>query len=261
MQDSTDALLGSTFEQKIQDRFIDVNGTFNLRDLGGYSTTHGRRTRNGILFRSDNLSRISQQGLKKLSELNLKTIIDLRSAAEITRRGSFLDHGNTKVNYVNLPLLDLATKSNTAISDPIFLETSYQYMLTQYSHHFARVIKLVADSENTPLLYHCAAGKDRTGLVSMITLGLLGVHKEEIVFDYSLTQQAFPRMLGWLDLHEPEAAREMRKLPPAMLSAEPKVMNSVIDWLIGSFGSYENYGTHIGIDHAQIERLRLRLLE
>jgi protein tyrosine/serine phosphatase len=123
----------------------------------------------------------------------------------------------------------------------------------------ARVVATLAQS-STPAVYHCAAGKDRTGVISAILLGLLGVREEIIVADYAATQQNLQEIVD--RLLQSEGYREvLDSLPADTMHAEPETMFSLLRQIRQRYGSIRGYARDIGLEDAEIDRLEARLLE
>jgi protein-tyrosine phosphatase len=241
-------------------RHVLLEGAFNFRDLGGYLNASGRRVRIGQLYRSDDLFRLSDADLAELSRRQIRLVIDLRTNEEAGRRGTFEHHGH-EAGYLRIPLMDVSAQSSSPTLPDSYLEDRYREILIEGGPHFARILDRLLQENALPAIFHCAVGKDRTGLLAMLLLGLLDVSDEVIVADYALTKIATTAMISWLRLHHPEVAESIDALPPILISSEPETMESTLAWLRRTFGNFENYAAYVGISHATIEQLRLRLLE
>ncbi len=260
MQDVNNTDTGK-FEVTEKNRFYLFEGVFNFRDLGGYTTEDGRQVRAERLFRSDNLAQLTRNDIQALKELNLRTVVDLRTNQELQLRGSYQMIDGALGTYLHVPLMDVSSDPELAKNDKSFLEYRYKQILKEAAPHIASVVETISDLENLPLVFHCAVGKDRTGVVAMVVLGALGVAKETIVTDYALTAIAVERMLLWLDEISPDMAHYVRSLPKNLMSAEPLTMSNVIDWLLHTYGSFDDYLRFIGVREESINSLRVALLE
>jgi protein-tyrosine phosphatase len=140
-----------------------------------------------------------------------------------------------------------------------FLRDRYLDMLTDGATSLAEIVVLVAEGQ--PALFHCAAGKDRTGVVAAVLLGLLGVEREEIVADYHATAGAMAAFVDWLTLEHPEAIDAMTGQPPEYLEAPPEAMAGFLDGIDERHGSMEGLAAHLGIDRATLRALRSTLLD
>lgn len=256
-----DNISSGEFDLTENERFHLFEGVFNFRDLGGYTTIDGRHVRSGTLFRSDNLAQLTHRDIQTLKELKVQTIVDLRTDQELERRGSYEMIDGAFGTYIHVALMDVSSDPEKARNDKNFLEQRYRQILKDAAPHIAFVVETVSDRKNLPLVFHCAVGKDRTGVVAMIILGALGVNKDTIVTDYALTALAVKRMLLWLDEISPDMAHYVRSLPRNLMSSEPQTMSNVIDWLLHTYGSFNSYLRFIGVKQESIDALKAALLE
>ena len=242
------------------DRSIEFRLAFNVRDLGGLRTVDGAVVQRGRVFRADGVHRLRDEDLARARALELRTVIDLRTATEIDRGGRFPVE-DYPVDWHSLPLLrriwsDDELVPTTGAAD--FLRDRYLDMLVDGAESLATIVGLVADGH--PALFHCAAGKDRTGVVAALLLGLVGVHRDEIVADYHATAGAMGAFVDWLTLEYPEAIDAMTSQPPEYLEAPPEAMAGFLDVVDERHGSIEGLADHLGITSATIQRLRETLL-
>lgn len=243
------------------DRTIDLRLVFNMRDLGGLRTADDRALRRGRLFRADGVQRLRDQDLETVRALGLRTVVDLRTAAEIGRSGRFPVE-QCPVSWHSLPMIrrmwaedDLV--ATTGAAD--FLRDRYLNMLTDGADSLAEVIQLAADGQ--PLLFHCAAGKDRTGVVAAVLLGLIGVTREDIISDYHATAGAMAAFVDWLTLEHPEAIDAMTSQPPEYLEAPPEAMAGFLDAVDARYGSMLGLAEHLGVQPESVTRLRASVLD
>jgi protein-tyrosine phosphatase len=163
-------------------RHIPVPGTYNLRDVGGYPTLAGGSLRWRTFFRSDGLHRLDADGVAGLAALGLHTIVDLRADMELEQSPSATAGLQAQVKHIPI------------VRDPTVLppnldsiEAEYQYMIDESGNAIGAVVKELCAPRALPALVHCAAGKDRTGIVVALVLAVLGVSDELIEADYSLS--------------------------------------------------------------------------
>jgi protein-tyrosine phosphatase len=229
-------------------RLIALEGCFNFRDLGGYVGAGGRTVRWRRLFRADGLSRLSAPDLARLAELGLRTVIDLRTADEITKRGR-IDPAHPDLAYHHLPMIDVLPPEVELPrwSDPLFVAGQYRDMLRSGATTMRQALELLADGATYPAAFHCMAGKDRTGILSALVLELLGVADEEIVADYALSGEAMQRMLAWLRVEHPERSEEHNRSAAAMVAAEPASMATFLEVFRREHRSVEDYVASIGL--------------
>ena len=238
-------------------RTIDLEGCLNFRDLGGYPTVDGQAVRWRQVFRSDALHHLTRPDLAHLrEEIGLGMVIDLRSSAELRSEGRGpLAH--EAVVFHHLPLYD-GQAIQAAPSAGMTLMDRY-FLLAEFAKEpIGRVVTMLAASA-VPAVYHCAAGKDRTGVVSAVLLGLLGVPEPIIVADYAATQENLDAIVE--RLMATEGYYEMLSaLPPDTMHAEPETMAGFLSRMREQYGSMEAYARSAGVSAEAIDALRARLL-
>lgn len=230
------------------ERHVALEGAFNFRDAGGYTGAGGAVVRRGILWRSDGLSRLTDADRRRLAVIGLRTVIDLRTEAELG------DHGRVEwpdggFDYHNLPLLDVlpsAEHYSQTWRTPEHVAEQYLDMLDDGHHAVGRALDLLADPARYPLVVHCAAGKDRTGITVAAALGMVGVVDEDIVADYALSGAAMERMYQWLLVERPEQAERWKTSAAAMVSAVPETMRCFVAGIHDRYGSWEGLAAHLG---------------
>ena len=164
-------------------RRLPLAGPVNFRDLGGYAALGGRSLRWRQLYRSDGLATLTETDHRVLvDELGLRTILDLRAAEEVAASvpQGLLDAG---LRHVNVPIFDETRQLWREDDGPGFTIAQFYYrMLDLSSDRFVEALRLIAEAPG-PIVFHCAAGKDRTGILAAVVLSLLGVSTEDIVAD------------------------------------------------------------------------------
>ena len=166
----------------------------NFRDLGGLKTMDGRKVKPGLLFRSGDFYTLSHEDIRKLEEMKLAAIIDLRARREIVRRPDKLI--GTVKEIIHIDIHDAARDKAEKFleeGDAEGLETllidDYIRMVKDHQNDFRRFMEIITITENLPLVYHCAAGKDRTGLATVFLLSALGIEMQFIWDDYLATNE------------------------------------------------------------------------
>lgn len=240
-------------------RLVDLTGCLNFRDLGGYPAAGGRRVRWRQIFRSDGLHRLTGDDVARLrDEVGLGCVIDLRSTAELRSEGRGLLEAHP-LRFHHLPLFDAVgtdTKEQAARMD---LTDRYVLMAEFAREPIGRVIATLADAE-TPAVFHCAAGKDRTGVISAILLSLLDVADDVIVADYAATQDNLDAIVERLLASEGYQTM-LATLPPDTLHANPDTMVRFLERMRAAWGDLRAYARAAGIGDDVVERLRARMLE
>jgi len=242
-------------------RVVQLDAVHNFRDLGGYRTDDGRTIGWGRLFRADGLYRLTPDDLDVIDALGIRTVVDLRSNPEFEQHGRF-PLERYPVAFHHLPILDttwmkseipeVADDENGSIE---FLTWAYGDMLSQGADRFAHAFQVLAVPGAAPAVFHCAAGKDRTGVLAALILGGLGVDHDTIVADYALTRAAMVRMRAWVLEYHPEMAERMGETPAFMLAAHPHAMRNVLDQLVIDHGSIRGYLSSIGVGDALLAEM------
>jgi protein-tyrosine phosphatase len=241
--------------------WVELEGCFNFRDLGGYESSDGRRLRTGQVFRSDGLQHLTAADLEHLiAKLGLASVIDLRSSEEISEDGSGTIGEQTTVHHV--PLFERTRSQAQAIpqaSMPPNMGELYYVMLTVAREPIVEVVRLLADVDR-PAVFHCAAGKDRTGVISALLLSLLGIPEETIVADYAFSRANIDQINARLNASQ-TYQRIMDELPEGAYDADPAAMLLFLDRVRENHGSMAEWAASAGIDGAMRERLVRRLLD
>jgi protein-tyrosine phosphatase len=245
----------------VTDRLVPLDGPANFRDLGGYETDHGKRVRSGLVFRSDSLSFMSEEDVRHVTEvLGLRTVIDLRAGKEVEQ----FTHGpleSLPVTVWHMPIVDETRNDASAWANGeiVSLDDLYLMMLERFGHRFVAVLDIIAAGDTQPVVFHCAAGKDRTGLVAMLLLGILGVDPEIIAADYALTDARMPVLL---ERHQARLAEgQAAEVAQQKWAVDATAMRAVVDRLVAEHGSIERYVVAHGLAVDALDRLRASLLE
>jgi protein-tyrosine phosphatase len=247
-----------------RNRLISFDGCFNFRDLGGYRAEGGQQVRWDRLYRADGINRLQDTDLKRFAELGIVTVIDLRTSSEVEKRG-VLDAMAVGARYHHLPLVDVIDDMSEfgpdEIAAPSFVADRYQDMLRDGADRLAAALAVLAQPEALPAVFHCAAGKDRTGILAAIVLRLLGVSAEDVTADYALSQAAMQQLLASFTDNSPQAAEALAKYPSAMLGADPSNMARFLDAVESECGSMAAFVASLGVANSTVDGLRAALLE
>ncbi|HEX7406508.1 MAG TPA: tyrosine-protein phosphatase [Candidatus Binatia bacterium] len=239
-------------------RSVRFDGCLNFRDLGGYPTRSGRLVRTGQVFRSDALHLLTANDIARLRhELRIDCVIDLRSTAELRTGGRGLLEPEP-IHFHHLPLFDGEATGGKDLREDRDLADIY-FLIAEFAmQRIGGVITAVAEAAG-PTVYHCAAGKDRTGVISALILGILEVEDEIIVADYALTQENLDGIIQ--RLMATEGYRTMfESLPPDTMHARPQTMIGFLEKLRAKYGSMHGYARAAGIPDDTIQQLKERLL-
>lgn len=244
------------------DRILRFEAIHNVRDLGGMPTRAGGVTRPGVALRAASLLAATAADRERLRDLGLERIFDLRSVPEIAREG-FLDLSGVGIAREHLPIFrdtDISPEALIARRKLYASDFSQAYllMLREGAPSIRRIVEAVALARG-PVLFHCAGGKDRTGVVAAVLLLLAGVAPEPIAEDYALTAVHLP------PASEERIAAGMTRMGlsraefMAMLTAHPRAMLRTLERLLDEHGSIERYLETIGVAPAVAEAARVRL--
>jgi protein-tyrosine phosphatase len=224
----------------------------NVRDLGGYPTVDGAVTRHRSLLRADDLAQLSAAGLTALAQYGVETVLDLRWPEEIAAAPSPVPRQLPGVRYVSVSLLTDNPADWGALGGYCAKEQWKRTVLAHLQPQLERALAVIAAAGPAPLLFHCVAGKDRTGVIAALLLALADVLPAAIAADYAAStanlQEAYLRRYGNDD---PAAVIEAVRCP------EEAVYN-MLDYLDRAGGT-RAYLRGIGLTNAQIDRLRARL--
>jgi protein-tyrosine phosphatase len=248
-------------------RLLRWEACYNARELGGYATADGGRTRWGAFVRADNLCRLTASGRDALLNYGVRTVIDLRRRAEIeSDPNPFAAPADARLpRYLNLPMgLGAGSADRAAIAAAIAGEDAsmvrlFRQVLDHYWRGIAGVITVLATAPEGAVLFHCHAGKDRTGLIAALLLALAGVPEQTIVEDYVLSQECLQPEFDERLSREPDP--EKRALLAQMIGVVPETMQSILDHLNVRHSGAERYLLAAGVAASDIERLRRRVRE
>jgi len=246
------------------DRLIPLDGAFNFRDLGGYPGAGGTVTRWGTLFRSDTLHELSPPDVALLRSMGLATIIDLRTPRELeqTGRGPLAPE---PIAYRHLSVIrdgggGGADGEAVAAPDVDDLTERYLWYLEVGGPALAEALTILGEPDAYPLVFHCAAGKDRTGVLAALVLEILGVEREVIVADYVMTAERL-RFIMERWQADPGFAERMAKVPPSRFSVEAHTMEAFLDRLQAAHGGARSWALDAGVSAGVLDAMTELLLE
>lgn len=244
-------------------REIKFEEILNFRDLGGYQTRDNRLVAWRRLFRSGELHCMTARDEQTLlEELKINTIIDLRSAKTVQGLGLGRVK-EMKARYINAPMA-LLDEYDVEQKTPHHFNSMHEEYLFRvknkgYGKSFVAVLNIIADPANHPVVYHCNAGADRSGILSAIILDTLGVADADIEADYGLTQNALPKFIARWN-NNPATADVHKNLPDIHLKLNPKAITALLANLRREYGSVQGYLESFGAEVALFSRLQKALL-
>ena len=244
------------------ERHYSFEGCFNFRDIGGYLNQDGRRVKKGLYFRAGRQDRMTNKDLAQLSDLNISTQIDLRKKEEVLDqgRGPLEDMG---AKYINISVIPEggSEKLNKLVGDTGISGKRYLGYLEFGPTSWLRLFGILADEENLPVLLHCTAGKDRTGVSTAFLLSVLGVSRDIIEADYLLTNLDTERQADFIEstVGYPEGYNREKMIS---IAGVPKdAMKDFLDGVESKWGSVVEYLEKIGVTREQMDLVRLNFLE
>jgi protein-tyrosine phosphatase len=236
---------------------LPIPGTYNFRDVGGLVTSTGT-VRPGVLYRSDGLHRLGERGRAALADLGIGIVIDLRDENEIAVMPD--DLGELEVEVLHLPVFE---GSGAAQGPNVALDTLYQRIIEQHSGVVVSAIREIASAGDRAVVVHCTAGKDRTGIVTALTLLAIGVERDDVVADYARTEgnlagEWLEEMVMLMGRYGVPDRPELRVL---MGGSPPEVLERIIVTIERDHGSAREYLLAAGLTLDELAALERLLVE
>ena len=243
----------STFDH--DERFVPLSGTMNTRDLGGLPLEEGGVTRSGAFYRSDVPMGFDDEDFAELERRGITTVIDLRQPGELERDPSCL-HGREGLDWHHVEVWGHIAKDDGP-ADEYDIVAFYRAALDHAGPGFAKAVKLLAHAEGAAL-FHCTAGKDRTGLLALLLLEVAGVDTAHIVDDFALTHDRIGPLRERL-LADAEKNGVSRQQFSRLLGATPDMLEPAIEHLHERYGGAEKYLRMHGVTDEELELVRRKL--
>ncbi len=251
--------MAETFTRKIE-----IESVVNFRDLGGYRNRDGATVAWRRIFRSGDFRNITANDFAKIKkEIGLAAVIDLRTAEETEVQGKWncTDFG---IRYNHLPFPGGGgDKKEEArlLKEGVNLGQFYLHMISgkDFKKQIISALEIIANRDNYPLVFHCAIGKDRTGILSAILLSILGVDDAVIIEDYTYSGPSIKKLREDM-LKNPPKEDFIKRLPDHFWEAAPETMEIFLSGLKKKHGSIVRYLIDLGVDTYLIESIRKNLL-
>lgn len=234
-------------KEETHHRLLPMEGVYNMRDLGGYRTVYGKYVKWKTLLRSDDMNKLTSADQDYLGLLPLRVVIDFRGEAEKKAAPDYLPQTVSK--YIPLPI-EAGDMSGIAHFDKTNLvaamEGVYAYIIRNAQETYSQFFHIVSEETNTPLLFHCSAGKDRTGIAAALLLLALGVERETVMEDYLLSSEHIARKYEFITNDHPE-------LKP-LTTVRREYLESAFRVIDNEYEGIDSYLTNnLGVD---LEKLR-----
>lgn len=239
-------------------RHVEFERLHNFRDLGGYRAFGGRTVRWGRLYRSDSLAKLHGADWDRFVALGVRTVVDLRYRWEIDAAGRVPEYDGLAYHNLSVEHRPYDQAALAADTDPVrFLADRYAEVAADGVKEIRQALEVVASSAGAPVVIHCSAGKDRTGLVAALVLALVGAAEDDVVADFALTELAADRLVADWQAANPDGT--LRWLGYGRAPAE--LMRLFLAELAARYGSVHAYAAdQLGVDDELITALRRQLL-
>jgi protein-tyrosine phosphatase len=251
--------------------WIELDGAVNVRDLGGMPTTDGGQTMRGRLLRADNLQELSAADVDRLVGLGLTTVVDLRSSHELASEGPAPLDSVAGVRHAHHPVLPEVGANTDVVGDALLLRRDqdrsrypddptcghYLGYLEDRPDEVIAALRSVARSEGA-VLVHCAAGKDRTGVLTALALSAVGVTPQAVIDDYAATGERIDAILERL-LRSPTYHDDLDGKPVKSQFPRPETMAAFLEQLDARHGGPTQWLTDHGFTQEDLTLLRTKL--
>lgn len=242
-------------------------GIENFRGLGGYKSNDGRKVRQNMVYRSARLDGLTKEGHKFLDKLNIKTIIDFRDDTEVA--DSPTTYKKEGVTTLRIPIssgdikafIPYLVSGKFKESDAKALMcNAYRTFVTGFGKQYAQFLETLLDEANYPILFHCTAGKDRTGYAAALLLSLLNVPWEDILDNYLLTNSYLQDFISKIDIGEmPEVAR---KAFAVLMIADEQYLDTAFNVIGKDYERVASYSSEVlNFGKEKQEKLKSILME
>ena len=254
----------------ISERRLPLEGTVNFRDLGGYETIDGRRVKWGRVFRSDHLSRLTNDDIAFLQWIKIQCVCDFRTSAEAHKRPDRFP-GDGPGEHLHLPidnlkfdpttLFEKLKRGDTSWLTREFLIEGYILNVDSFAAVWGEVFRRLANPTHLPLVFHCTGGKDRAGTCAALILLALGVPEDTVKFDHGLSNIYIADVLDKIYAQFDAYGLEREKIAP-YFTAPPYCIEALLAHLHKKYGSPIDYlKSKAGVTEEMLGRIREELLE
>lgn len=238
---------------------VEIDGCFNFRDAGGWPTQDGGTMRSGVLYRADAPERLTAAGRAAVEAMGLACVVDLRQKRFVEVSLGFA--GDEVTHHIELVDQMIDYNQPPRLQDPVDLTDLYVDLIARCRPQLARAIEIVADHiADGPVLVHCTAGKDRTGLVVAMIQAALGVSLDSIADDFHRSDEPSRRRRAAMLQSPVNGYPPVARSPVFLWTAPREAMRLLGLRAIDEFGTLDAWARGLGVSVAAIDRLRARLL-
>lgn len=223
------------------DRFIPLEGAFNVRDFGGLPTVEGRVVRRGLIFRADSPRRLTAADRAVVTRLGIRHVVDLRTGAEAEQGSWVVGETTSRYHYEVIDAMPDPTRPGLGlplITTPEEMAERYMFRVEAVTSRYAAAAETVARHASERVLFHCTAGKDRTGILAAALLSMLGVADADIVDDYALSAVGVERKIAHQCAHPLPGDTAFDLLPPLAAQAPAEVMQRFLALMAERHGGF-----------------------
>ncbi len=239
---------------------LNLENAYNVRTIGGYKTKNNKTVTEKLFLRGDCLSKLSENDMNFLINYGLGTIIDLRSNDEIQERpNKFFD--SNKIKYYNMPLIANQSNGNNNAQDltKVLMTNAresfpkfYLEMLSKSKDCIRDIFEIIGDNLDKTILFHCTAGKDRTGVIATLLLGLVSVSTEDIISNYVFSFEN--------NCKNPDYEEASSKIPVEVFYSLEEYIRPSIDYIENNYGSYYDYLLSTGLTAKTLDKIIDKML-
>ncbi|WP_158591832.1 tyrosine-protein phosphatase [Oceanobacillus halophilus] len=232
---------------------LPIDNLENCRELGGYETKYGQQTKWHSFLRSSDLSGIEEKDIRFLKEYGVNTVIDLRRKNEIVKAKNPLSDTDF-VDYHNIPFITDTISDITKYygKDQELTVSEFYIQLLNQKDSVKQIFETIHFAKEGCILFHCRVGKDRTGVLALLLLGLAGVRKKDIIANYEVSYSKLE------SLHD--FKQEDTSLPLSFLYSNREYMMTAYEFIKNNYGTFEDYLLSTNLNPEIIEGVKARVI-
>lgn len=231
-----------------KERLLPIEGAYNVRDLGGYPAAEGKTVKWGMLLRSGDLDKLTDADVDYFNQIPVRTYIDFRDPSEVEAAPDRKPASVTNEYHLPIDAGSIMQLHFSLDATDTLMEEIYRFFAHQSQETYQEFFRIVADKDQAPLLFHCSAGKDRTGFAAALLLAALGVDREILIEDFMLSATYLKDKYAEDILAHPQ-------LEPLM-TVRRSYIEAALEVIDKEYGGVENYLTrHLGVDLEALKKI------